>query len=600
MSEFVLNKLLITGDITSDTPVCVLEEIKTCSIFRNLVCNLQETIVTYTYLSHPKLSHPYTTSDLDNILIYINPTVKWTREQLLTAFEYHRLQLDDDYDVPEFSTLGLPTPHQPNSLSACVLYKLCKRNNIPVSRMSDMIYMHSALAMKSSTDIRANIIGLINLMSVSQLQQVYHNLYLQTKEKRELAVTPFQYEFNYETTLEKSAQLFLNADKMRFRITPLSNADAIILAAMNYDTDIYFSPNPILEYLSLQMNKSTYIPLHQSIGYEYTQSRDFVDLRVTFNPFLPKNVYTQKNLEMMALEEGFTDNELVETDPYSLLQTSSTVKTFYIGIKFPNSGETAIYKDTIDQNNYWTYVSYGSKIDNDWTVYIYNELKDMFSVNKSYKDQNNEMFNEISIRKLRKICMKRFVSDAAEILDDRMNLLRSMIDVELFTSSYYEKLKTFVEQYQKYPTVLQAKIIIAFNKLFKLSLSMRGWNSVDELLPIEEAITLDSELNNVFDRVYIDIVNFENYIIDIGPIGEEIMNLPLLLWDRGDWHVSSNQDEGLTIQDRINIIKEGETHPTMVSCIRTSSNWLLSSSYRYLEMLDNRLNFDIRNMRFIS
>ena len=55
---------------------------------------------------------------------------------------------------------------------------------------------------------------------------------------------------------------------------------------------------------------------------------------------------------------------------------------------------------------------------------------------------------------------------------------------------------------------------------------------------------------------------------------------------------SNDPGEGLTIGDRIKIVRGGENE-TMSSCIRMSSNKICASSYYYMVLIGFRLPFNI-------
>ena len=62
---------------------------------------------------------------------------------------------------------------------------------------------------------------------------------------------------------------------------------------------------------------------------------------------------------------------------------------------------------------------------------------------------------------------------------------------------------------------------------------------------------------------------------------------------------SNDPDEGLTIKDRINIVRGGEEGNTMNSCIRMSSNKFCSSAYYYMVLIGFRMPFSISEVSHI-
>ncbi len=85
---------------------------------------------------------------------------------------------------------------------------------------------------------------------------------------------------------------------------------------------------------------------------------------------------------------------------------------------------------------------------------------------------------------------------------------------------------------------------------------------------------------------------------------ELFKKLPLVKFKmRGDelaFEPSTNENQGITIIDRVNITKAGETTENQYSCIRMSSNLFLSSGYYYSQICSLSVPFDIRDMAEIS
>lgn len=65
-----------------------------------------------------------------------------------------------------------------------------------------------------------------------------------------------------------------------------------------------------------------------------------------------------------------------------------------------------------------------------------------------------------------------------------------------------------------------------------------------------------------------------------------VKNLPLVLFKHNSFIKSTSDFEGLTIGDRVEILRAGENITQISSCMRITSNWLASSAYKYLTFLD--------------
>lgn len=82
---------------------------------------------------------------------------------------------------------------------------------------------------------------------------------------------------------------------------------------------------------------------------------------------------------------------------------------------------------------------------------------------------------------------------------------------------------------------------------------------------------------------------------------ETVKNLPLIIYNylNNRFTQSNSSDEGLTIYDRINIVKEGEDG-SIQSCIRMTSNKFVSSAYYYMRLLSLYVPFHISDVSYIS
>ena len=79
------------------------------------------------------------------------------------------------------------------------------------------------------------------------------------------------------------------------------------------------------------------------------------------------------------------------------------------------------------------------------------------------------------------------------------------------------------------------------------------------------------------------------------------MNLPLMQYHSASktFIVTTDEDEGLTIGERINIVRGGE-NGSYKSCIRMSSNVICASAYYYMRIIGLRIPFDIEEVSYIT
>ena len=97
------------------------------------------------------------------------------------------------------------------------------------------------------------------------------------------------------------------------------------------------------------------------------------------------------------------------------------------------------------------------------------------------------------------------------------------------------------------------------------------------------------------------MIRLENKVEELNDMGDLFKQLPLMFYNyrNGDLVASTDEGEGLTIFDRINIVKGGE-NMSINSCIRMSSNRFVASAYYYMTMLNIPVHFDIADMSNIA
>ena len=133
---------------------------------------------------------------------------------------------------------------------------------------------------------------------------------------------------------------------------------------------------------------------------------------------------------------------------------------------------------------------------------------------------------------------------------------------------------------------------------------MRNWDGEGDYPLTSEATNFNKEEQIIVDdRVTQSLIRFEKSLECLqiyDKLGDFIQNLPLMQYhSESNTFVTCNDfAEGLTIKDRIDIIREGE-NAGLNSCIRLSSNKLAATSYYYMVLLGFRLPFSISEVSHI-
>ena len=82
----------------------------------------------------------------------------------------------------------------------------------------------------------------------------------------------------------------------------------------------------------------------------------------------------------------------------------------------------------------------------------------------------------------------------------------------------------------------------------------------------------------------------------------DMKSLPLFKYSRVDnkFNISADTFDGLSIGERLHILLQGENELRMSSCARMTSNWIVSTAYYYLDIINRRPNFNIINLTMIA
>jgi hypothetical protein len=330
------------------------------------------------------------------------------------------------------------------------------------------------------------------------------------------------------------------------------------------------------------------------------------DLSITFNPNFPKCYYSNKVLSSIASNEGYTEREILNGDPYELLQLAYLSETFYQG-ELPNikSIETPISLDEIHEVPYGELLCYGNITDN-LNIITISELIDLFTINQNFSSpfDPDSIFSSTSINKLKIILRSHTGPNPSICLSTNTIQLRSTLldlikSIELSQLHIDPPTRSFITLYRSSSIDIKHSIVSALTDLLHLGMYMRGWSGSGDY-PITKAVVPVHLENQVTINVTQAISKYESSIQSLDKIGIQINNLPLVKYKDGQYHVSTSPDDGFTIYNRLQIIKEGDASDNISSCIRLSSNWICSSAHKYITCIGLPSPFDIFHLRHIA
>ena len=390
---------------------------------------------------------------------------------------------------------------------------------------------------------------------------------------------------------------------IRRRIEVGTEIEAVILGALNYKIDISDAQDPIKEYRHLRetsMEGGIYIPKDTKLMETYKRDQYGLRLDITFNPRLPRVIYAPEDLKALAISEGYLESDFRFADAYELLQTSYIMNNFYHG-KLPEltNRTTPIYLEKIKSIDNNVMLSYGVK-GMGMIGIRYGELAKTFMSSLTFKSpfDINEVIDLRLIRKLKNLCqLNRVVDNNEEAMDERRELFEAISKVELFISEKGEKALELFEIYKYSSNEIRHQIELCINKLLELSMNLRGWLGIGDY-PIANAPVDDQEQVDI--KVTVNLSKFYQQCDELGTIGQLILSLPLLEYRGGQFIASSDENNGLTIGDKLEILKRGHEADAIYSCIRISSNWLAATVYRYMQILGLPEPFNITLLRRIT
>jgi hypothetical protein len=617
MSLIALSRLSITGKLNDSTPIIVLSEIAEAHGIRytpNHFANetsIRHTIDEIHRFRVVTVRIPYTHEHYRYIARYVNPTCDWTVEPLMEAFAFLQRYMGESVDLPIGPfPLGPPTPQNRLSYNACILYKLCRHYGIRTSRYSTLEDMARAVSwlrhplnelseMVVTQLPRLDKSNLINLLVTAAESGKIDLAEIGPKSTDvEMAPEPIVSE-----ELENSYQSLRDVTTRWQRLSPRNKVEAIVLAAINYKIDLSPAADPIREYSLL--STPPYIPRDSRLQARLRYRSDGLRLDLIFNPQLPACLYLEEDLRSMALREGFSHQDLISSSPYELLGLAYVSNTFYSGRQEGMlNNETPFTLDNVDDLDDSIIICFGSRADGGMIAFRASELADRFTHSRNFTNPMartypfmGEVFETRAITKLKLIANTIRPGESQEAVAERQMLARAILETELFNDENNRSAFMLYETYTQLPEEIQEQVRHAFESLLHLAMYMRGWTGQGPY-PIRETPSINQ--NDVDVRVTQGISQFEDECHELGSMGRLIWELPLLQYRSGIFMASTDGTQGLTLGDRINIVKQGDTVNNTNSCIRLSSNWFAASVYRYLQVLGVTPPFDIDHLRSIS
>jgi len=197
-----------------------------------------------------------------------------------------------------------------------------------------------------------------------------------------------------------------------------------------------------------------------------------------------------------------------------------------------------------------------------------------------------------------------FSNDKPILQEERRKLYMLITELEVLQDKYGNKIKKFLKFFKSLETVDKSNVQICFQKLMNMAMYMRSWTGEGPYpLQITPALPENVVEENVQKSInqFIDACNKLEHIVDSRDVTlkERLLNLPLIYYRNSTFQLSSSQSEGLTIVQRLDIVRQGSQAAPTVSCIRLTSNWFVATAYHYLQITGILPPFQITQLKLL-
>jgi len=567
-----LDRRKITGPIDQNFPFPVVLRIAACHGIKysdRLFYDdkyLQVIIDEIKKLETTTLDHSFDeldTTQLSNVARFVNPEIPcWKKKPLREALSLltNPAKLDKVISAGRLS-FGHPDNRHPLRLDETLVFKLIRRFKLPHHRANTFVEMISTLS--------------IYLMPVKYL------LNMVVKPRAKAIKEWFDRKEYPQPAIDQVV-------KDQILLAPRNNSEAIYAGIIKYQIDLSLLPDPLTSYYLLPRIK---VP-DQRVKRRTNHG-------TYFNAGLPISLYRRDQLEKFCRQEGIDLGS--PTNMYQRLQERYLLNNFHSGWQPEVSGDESFYQweDLTEQAPEkiisWGVLShnYRELEGNEMKALLLSELSAMFRVNYSFNnDLDKSVFSKEAIYKLKNIC--RGLINTYRTCHDAQELLNLIIAIEMKEATSNQQVKQW---HRKVVSMKKTKeVITSLKLLFEAGMYMRSWDGHSEY-PVRSKVPDRSEL---VDRRVNDSVSRLIELVKKLPRVITILDLPLYLQKNGSLQRSTKKTEGLTIGGRLKIIMKGDSSETIDSCIRISSNWIVSTAEYYLRIMGHPSGINLSNLEYIS
>jgi len=598
---------------SGNVPISVLEEwVQTlgCSSLKSL----NGSIYNFILENNKKLSSK-NDLDLSAVAQFINPHSKWKKKDLLIVWDRLKSTLkskDELIRVVETSNplkAGFPSSTDTKLLPLTLLMSYChhKKLWLPPQATQDIIVQYIQLSLWSSSSIDSG-------MSKALLTMIHHNSsnqWINTWNFLSHRFNEEQIDNRQNLKQQLNDAYYTKWHSRLFTIDqyyPSTSVEAILVTAMHYGLDFSHIEYPLREYMNLVLSLKNHASqprtsLWGKIDYSPTDivilawiktNNKGISLLHNYNPIYPIDIYPAEVLTSLAIMEGKNANlETSHMIVSDFLEFTAKIDSFRVGIQVISKNDiTPVRRDDVSSIPNEAILSFGSTQDG-WTVTTWDEWFEYFSVMKEFRNilDSNKLLNDIAIYKLKLLSATHYPS---------LNQLIETIeqDKRMAGSIEYQ----FVSAYNKKSSAEKEIFETQFWILYYICMVIRcEWKEQ----PPNDISTLNKKYKfhlkelHVTDQEALDLLlhKWMEVWYERLPSCSEIGELPLMNYIDGKFIPSNDENQGLTINQRMKIIAKNDN---IFSCIRVGSNWLLSTATYYMRKLNIPLQVSISEMERIS
>lgn len=445
--------------------------------------------------------------------------------------------------------------------SALFLYWHCLQQKLPITNRSSVDDMRHLLHFQHHSDDMLRNIVLQSLPFFSRDKLLELTLESSSAKKREAE------EYSPQALRDMHANL-QDVETLQSGIHPSRSLTAVSLAAIRYHTDISMMSDPVVEYQILERTVSTNTPYHphdDKIRSHYDVNPQHYNLLLRFNPLFPACYYTEITLRNHALMYGKV--LIGDEDLYLYCSTEHERDHFYVGA-CPNSEEetlTACDIRSVPPNLLFSYSTHHITCE---------ELLCWWKKEKQFlSPYTRDIMPKEVVTRLRQLLFYDIIPDIRKPLQESEKMERQEL---------LHLIESITLQNDVIPKI-STKGQVYLRKILKLGMFMRGWDGKGGY-PLSSGDCYGKEKK---EREITRLL-----MTDLRSLPEEVANMELYLYHHGVYIRDSGENN--TLGKRLELLRQEDIdHPD--ACIRTSSNYLVATSYRAVKST----LFDIRDLDYI-